>query len=422
MTATGSAISLADLEGVVGAGNVHDAAAPDAIDGVQPRWIAAPGSVQEASELLRLAHEAGLQVAPRGGGSKMTLGNRPAGVDLVVSMARLNRVLEHSAGDLVARVEAGARLEDMQTAFSEAGQWLPLDPPERGATIGGIVAANASGPHRLRYGTARDLLIGLTYVLPDGTVAKTGGKVVKNVAGYDLCKLFTGSLGTLALLVEAIVRLYPLPVARRTVLLWPLDDLGVLGEAVQSILHSALVPAALEFRWRDHKGALAVLFEGVESGVAHQAEQALPLLAPHGRARILDSEWQGWQREIETPPDGVTLKVSAVPTQLYPLLGEALKLAGRQQVDARLAGHAGSGIAYLDLQGGTESLRAVIAGVRREATSRAGSVVVHRAPLSIKEGLDVWGDGSEALPLMRRVKGRFDPHTMLNPGRFVGGI
>ena len=242
---------LADLQEIVGRDFVREAAEGDAIDGVRPRFVVEPGSVEEVSALLRLSHRAGLAVAPRGGGTTLGWGATPRRLDLILSTARLNHVLEHAAGDLVVRAEAGVTLETLQAAVGAAGQRLALNPPEVGATLGGVVAANPSGSLRLRYGTVRDLLIGVTVVLADGTVAKAGGKVVKNVAGYDLCKLFTGSLGTLGVVVETIWRLHPLPAARRTVAI-ALASPEAAGAAVQALLHtpgSPLVLDALELRW-----------------------------------------------------------------------------------------------------------------------------------------------------------------------------
>ncbi|HEV3462352.1 MAG TPA: FAD-binding oxidoreductase, partial [Actinomycetota bacterium] len=198
-------------------GLVRPAEGAYAVDGVEARFLARPGSVEEASQVLRAAAADGLAGAFMGGGSKLGLGNPPERLDLVVETRGLDQVLEHAAGDLVVKAQAGVRLADLQAALAPAGQWLALDPPEPRATLGGVVAANASGPRRLRYGTVRDLIIGITVVLADGTVARAGGKVVKNVAGYDLAKLFCGSLGTLGLVAEATFRLHPLPAAAAVV-------------------------------------------------------------------------------------------------------------------------------------------------------------------------------------------------------------
>jgi len=204
------------------------------VDGVAARFVARPRSVSEASQVLAAAAADGLAVAFAGGGSKLGLGNPPERVDLEVQTSGLGQVLEHAAGDLVVRAQAGVPLADLQAALAPAGQWLALDPPEPRATVGGVVAANASGPRRLRYGTVRDLIIGITVVLADGTVAHAGGKVVKNVAGYDLAKLFCGSLGTLGMVAEAIFRLHPLPAATAVVTV-QVESPAQAGRAVQRL-------------------------------------------------------------------------------------------------------------------------------------------------------------------------------------------
>ncbi len=427
VTAT-DALMLAGLQEIAGHEQAWEAGSGDAIDGVRPRFVVAPGSVAEVSAVMRLAHEAGLAIAPRGGGTKVGWGARPARLDLILSTARLNRVLEHAAGDLVVRVEAGVTLEALQETVGKAGQRLALNPPEAGATLGGIVAANPSGPLRLRYGTVRDLLIGVTVVLADGTVAKAGGKVVKNVAGYDLCKLYTGSLGTLGVIVETIWRLHPVPAARRTVVV-ELSTPEAAGAAVQTLLHAPLSPLALdalELRWGG-EGTLAVLFEGIEPGVVAQARTAETLLAEYGPARTLLADEQDalWRQATAYPwrEGDVGLKLTHPPAALPTALQDIVELAGGRGIRPRIAGHAGIGVTLVGLSGGAvAALPAVIAELRERMARAEGSVVVLQAPLDIKEILDVWGPVGDALPLMRRVKERFDPAGVLNPGRFVGGI
>src|SRR5664280_3036739 len=168
-------------------------------------------STDEIRELVLVARDAGLRVGVRGASSKLGWGMPPAGLDLLLELSRQDRVLEHAAGDLVVRAEPGVRLVALRERLAPARQQHALDPPEPGATVGGVIGANASGPSRLRYGTARDLLIGITVVLADGTVARAGGKVVKSVAGYDISKLYIGAVGTLGLVTEAIFRLHPVP-------------------------------------------------------------------------------------------------------------------------------------------------------------------------------------------------------------------
>lgn len=454
--------TLDRLREVVGAGHCRPALAADAIDGVMPAAVVEPGSAAEVAATLRLAAAAELAVVPRGGGTKLGWGAPPSRADLVLSTARLDQVLEHAAGDLVVRAQAGVRLDALQEKLAEAGQWLALDPPEPGATLGGVVAAAASGPRRHRYGTARDLLIGVGVALCDGSVAKAGGKVVKNVAGYDLCRLFSGSFGTLGVIVETTFRLHPLSASRSVVSL-VVDTPRAVGDAVQSLLCSPLVPSAVELSWPDAGGAgmLTVLFEGVPAGVSAQARQAASLLAAHGHAKIaaddverdpllpassegqspaarmrptgLDAQ-QGFARdtrldahkvsERHTGRDGqasAVVRLSSVPTLVPEAMEGVLAAAHERSLGARIDGRAGLGVLLATLDGDEAGLAAAVLDLRRELSPPA-SVVLRDAPPGVKRAAGVWGDPGDALALMRRVKGRFDPRGTLSPGRFVGGM
>jgi len=419
--------TLAALRAVVGPPHAWLAAAGDAVDGVAPRFVAAPGSAEEVASTLRLADEAGLTVVPRGAGTKLAWGAPPTRADIVVSTRRLDAVLEHAAGDLVVRAQAGVPLEALQAQLAPASQWLALDPPEPGASLGGVVATAASGPRRQRYGTARDLLIGVSVVLADGTLAKAGGKVVKNVAGYDLCKLFTGSFGTLGVIVETTFRLHPRPVGRRLVVA-DLDTSRALGEAVRSLLQTALVPSALELLATTESGAagrLAVLFEGVPAGAVAQAQSAERLLARHGRSRIvqepsLDAEWRVMTEAIGD--GGVRLKLSGIVGRVPEMIDAVRAVARQHDLRFRIAGQAGLGVLGARLESPDEAvLSEVVPELRRRLGPRA-HVVIRHAPPRVKRAVDVWGDPGDALPLMTRVKQRFDPHGTLSPGRFVGGL
>ncbi|HLL56895.1 MAG TPA: FAD-binding oxidoreductase [Rubrobacteraceae bacterium] len=418
-------VSLEDLQNIVGEEHAREAGAEDAVDGVAPQFVAEPGSIEEISELMKLASEEGLTVSPRGSGTKMDLGNPPRHIDLIVSMVRMNEIIEHTPGDQVVRVQAGLKLRDLQEQLATADQLLGIDPPEREATLGGIVAANSSGPRRYRYGTMRDLIIGITVVLPDGTIAKAGGKVVKNVAGYDLSKLFTGSLGTLGVIATCNFRLHPKPEAARTIAVELSDTLSV-ERAAQAITGAQLVPSAVELHWSEGAKLLTVLIEGIQPGVEAQAETVSYLLKGFGEVRTLSDEEVEHLGPLDPPGVGeeeVAIKISAPPAEITGVLDSTLGAAGRKGVTPRITGQAGIGVTNVAFSGGDqEALVQVVEELREIWVRRGGSVVVRRAPLPVKQRLDAWGAAGDYLGLTKRVKEKFDPRGILNPGRFLGGI
>lgn len=428
------------------------------IDGVAPELLVEPATGQELASALGAAGDASLRVIPRGGGSQLGLGNPPSGGDVLVSTLRLDRVLEHEPANLTVTVEAGLPLARLQSALAEHGQFLPLDPPsaER-STIGGIVATNASGPRRLGYGSVRDLLIGLRVATPGGKLVRSGGKVVKNVAGYDLNKLYVGSLGTLGILTELTFKLSPRPSAEAT-LVAAFSDVAAASEAVREILRSTLQPIAVELLNAEAAGevglrglvgdggcVLAVLVGGVAPAVRRQVGDLGQIV---GRAGASAREEVGstttlWTevanligREDRT---AVRCKASVPPAAVpgaWAALSELGSVAGRAPT---LWAHAGSGIVYVRWPAVSDgasasvgeplterTVRALLAA-RREIQARDGSLVVEAAPLDLKNGLaasgaDVWGYVGDALDVMRAVKAQLDPKGVLNPGRFVGGI
>jgi len=416
---------LEDLQNIVGAENIREATAEDAVDGVEPSLVVEPGSTEEISAVMKLASAEGLAVAPRGGGTKTAWGNPPRDLDLVLSTVRLDEIIEHVPGDQIVRVQSGVRLETLQKSLAEANQMLALDPPEKnaGATVGGTVAANSSGPRRYKYGTVRDLIIGITVVLADGTVAKAGGKVVKNVAGYDLSKLFTGSLGTLGVIADANFRLHPRPESARTVAV-EVETPQAAREAAQAIVHSQVEATAIELHWSESAKLLSVLLESIPAGIEAKEERASFLLKPIGEVRTLTDEEADNLGPLSPPgqEDEVALKVAAPPAELSVVLDSVLGATGRRDVGLKVTGHAGTGVAYVGLSGGEDALVEVVEEVREIWVRRGGSVVVREAPTSFKRRVDVWGTGGNYLGLTRRVKEKFDPGYTMNPGRFLGGI
>ena len=409
-----------DLRRIVGPDNVHEATEEDAVEGVEPEFVVEPGSVEEVSALMKLAAREGLAVAPRGGGTKMHIGDPPRRLDLIVSTARMNEVLEHTPGDQIVRLQAGVKLEDLQKYVSSSDQMLAIDPPESGATVGGIVAANSSGPRRYRYGTIRDLIIGITVVLHDGTVAKAGGKVVKNVAGYDLSKLFTGSLGTLGIIATANFRLHPRPEASRTVAV-EVTEPQQAQAAAQAIVHSQVEATAVELHYGENEKLLAVLLESISGGIDAKAETASFLLKQYGEVRTLSQEEADRLGPLTSPQ--VVMKIGAPPVDLAAVLESVLGAAERKGLaHPRITGHAGTGVTLVGFSEETEDGAAGFVEEMREIwVRRGGSVTLQRAPLTLKQRVSTWDNGGDYLGLVRRVKEKFDPRGGMNPGRFLGG-
>jgi len=409
-----------DLRRIVGPDNVHETTEEDAVEGVEPDFVVEPGSVEEVSALMKLAAREGLAVAPRGGGTKMHIGDPPRRLDLIVSTARMNEVLEHTPGDQIVRLQAGVKLEDLQKYVSSSDQMLAIDPPESGATVGGIVAANSSGPRRYRYGTIRDLIIGITVVLHDGTVAKAGGKVVKNVAGYDLSKLFTGSLGTLGVIATANFRLHPRPEASRTVAV-EVTEPQQAQAAAQAIVHSQVEATAVELHYGENEKLLAVLLESISGGIDAKAETASFLLKQYGEVRTLSQEEADRLGSLTSPQ--VVMKIGAPPVDLAAVLESVLGAVERKGLaHPHITGHAGTGVTLVGLSEETEDGAAGFVEEMREIwVRRGGSVTLQRAPLTLKQRVSTWDNGGDYLGLVRRVKEKFDPRGGMNPGRFLGG-
>jgi glycolate oxidase FAD binding subunit len=413
-----------DLRRIVGPDNLREATEQDAVEGVEPDFVVESGSIEEISDVMKLAAREGLAVAPRGSGTKMHIGDPPRRLDLIVSTARMNEVLEHTLGDQIVRLEAGIKLEDLQEHISDSDQMLAIDPPESGATIGGIVAANSSGPRRYRYGTIRDLIIGITVILHDGTVAKAGGKVVKNVAGYDLSKLFTGSLGTLGVIANANFRLHPRPEAARTVAVEVTDPQQAQAVA-QAIVHSQVEATAVELHYGENEKLLAVLLESIPGGIDAKAETASFLLKQFGEVRALSDEEADRLGPLTSPEvaDEVVLKIGAPPVDLAAVLESVLGATERKGLaHPRITGHAGTGVTLVGFSGENEDGAAGFVEELREIwVRRGGNVTLQCAPLTLKQRVSTWDNGGDYLGLVRRVKEKFDPRGGMNPGRFLGG-
>jgi glycolate oxidase FAD binding subunit len=376
-----------------------------------------PGSPEEAAALLRGLGEEGRTVRPRGGATKLAWGGAGEPVAVELETGGMNRILEHNEGDLTAVLQAGVPLAEAQAAFAEKGQMLALDPPlgeNDAATVGGLVATADSGPLRHRYGGVRDLVVGISVALSDGTVAKAGGKVIKNVAGYDLAKLYTGSYGTLGLIVSVNVRLHPAPAGNATAV-GSTDDPERLADAAAALARLPLEADALDVAWRDGAGRALVRFGG--AAAEHQAQATAARLREAGLADVEavgddDELWAG-QRAGQRSQGGAVLKVSGRPGDLAP----AIRATG--DAGGALGGRAAHGLYWIALEG--EGLADRI-GMVRDALEPRASVLLD-GPDALREAVEPWGPVDPgALTVMRRVKERFDPARIFRPGAFVGGI
>jgi len=373
----------------------------------------APATREELAQALRSAGAAGQPVRFSGGATKHQWGAAGAEDALELPTGGLDRILEHNAGDLTAVLEAGVPLARAQEAFAEEGQMLAIDPPDLGgATIGGVVATADSGPLRGRYGGVRDLVVGVRVALSDGTLAKSGGKVIKNVAGYDLAKLFAGSLGTLGAIVEVSVRLHPLQPHSATAI-GHAGDADELGRALISVARAPLEHSGFDVCWADGAGSLLIRFAG--AAPRPQAELAERLLREAGLGtEIEEDDEELWARQRARQrgegSDGAVLRVSSLPTRL-PALIRATEDAG-----GSLVGRAVLGLSWVWLP---EPSREQIESLRR-MLSPAPCVVLDR-PQALE--VDPWGPVDPALlALMRRVKEHFDPAGVCSPGVFAGGL
>lgn len=443
------------------------------VDGITPKLVVFPENIKQISDILKLASDLRVSVIPSGNGSKLSFGNPPRGVDLVLSLCKLNRIIEYEPADLTVTVEAGMIFSDFQNVLAKEGQFLALDPPYckdcKGdrpvaptATIGGIIATNSSGPLRLRYGIPRDMVIGLKVVLSDGTIAKSGGKVVKNVAGYDLNKLFIGSLGTLGVIAELSFKLHPLPKQQSSVLI----TFKTLPEAIGfafDVLDSSLLPSFLELisvdpeaqtlaelqslieveelvELRANRLALITLIIGVDGHVETsngQIDQLQKLSErfKSSRLKILSGAEDQRLREIlrsfaEWQPNSsdIICKASVLISEVESIFEEAYN-----NININILSHIGNGIVLIrfatnsnnsssDSDQELSRLSKTISKLRGKCVQKGGNLIIEAAPPQLKSMLDVWGAPKSDFRVMKGIKSELDPHSVLSPGRFLGGI
>jgi FAD/FMN-containing dehydrogenase len=447
-----------------------------AVDGVFPKAVAFPKDTRMVAALVQCACRGNLAMVPWGSGTKMAMGNPPKRLDLVVCMARMNHMLDVDTANLTITVEAGVKFRDVQARLateedrcylpiedlkteagefvcsdrSHSGCFLPMDPSfSEKATIGGIVAANTTGPRRLLYGLPRDLVLGVRFVTPKGDIIGAGGKTVKNVSGYDVSKLMIGSLGSLGILCEMTLRLLPLPEKMET-LLFSFDSFSDAGAFAGAILGTKLLPAAVEVANKaaidnmDFRGSLdftpgsyvvMVALEAFEEAVGRMRKELLAM-APHFKAKghslvqeekhrlfwLTVGELQG--TALHRFPRLVALQLNYPLSAWKTVFEFADKTLSQARTDHTLLCHAGNGLTLINLlpdsKGADDkSLAGAVRALLAECRKAGGNLVVQSAPADLKKALPVWGEPGSDLPLMKRIRVELDPLGIMNPGRFA---
>jgi glycolate oxidase FAD binding subunit len=397
-----------------------------------PSCIVYPRTPAELAAIMACADSNNWRVLVYGSGTKLSWGGLAKGIQVLVSTERLDRLIQHAVGDLTVTVEAGMRFANLQAILAPSGQFLALDPtmPEA-ATIGGIVATGDTNSLRQRYGGVRDQLLGISFVRADGELAKAGGRVVKNVAGYDLMKLFTGSYGTLGAIAQVTLRVYPLPPASGTVVLTGASE--AIAQAISILRSSALTPTQADLlsthlvtTLKIGKGlGMMVRFQSLSASVREQQArlveigQKLGLQSATYSATDEADLWQKLQVQIRSPQpkQAVTCKIGVLPSTAVATL---LYL---DRLDPVAIGtiHAGSGLGLVRFDSASIKVNTVLS-MRTHCQNQGGYLSVLEAPAAFKQQLDVWGYRGNALDLMRRIKQQFDPKNVLSPQRFVGEI
>lgn len=401
-----------------------------AFSGNPPSAIVYPRSQAELASVMRYAYEQQWRVLPYGHGSKLHWGGLVDSPQLLISTDRINRLIEHAIGDLTVTAEAGLSFAELQNTLGRAGQFCAIDPSYPAiATLGGIVATGDSGSLRHRYNSVRDMLLGISFVRYDGQRVKAGGRVVKNVAGYDLMKLLTGSYGTLGIITQVTFRVYPLPQTGQTIVLTGSAD--AIQQATQTLLSSALTPTAIDLLSPSFVRALAlgqgmgliVRFQSVAESVELQTRRSRELAAMLGLTATIfagTDETDLWQRSTDlmnpTPTDAsIVCKIGVRPSQAVDVLSQIETLLPKAQIRV----HAGSGLGQLLVP---QARTTQIQEVRSQLQATSGFLSVLQAPLSFKQQIDVWGYSGNALGVMKQIKQQFDPNNFFSPHRFVGGI
>lgn len=411
-------------------------------DGHVPQAVVLPASVQEIQEVLQFASKKDLSVMPAGAGTKLGIGNLPEKVDIVLATTCLNSVVEYEPADLTVTVEVGIRLAALQAVLAQHRQYLALDPPYADrCTLGGIVATNASGSLRLRHGAARNQVLGLRVVHANGTVVKSGGKVVKNVAGYDLNKLYIGAFGTLGIITEVTLKLSPIP-AHGAILVADFQNVQGAFDTGLSIIGSQILPMFVNLSINSDfvgtatdtkRPTLVVGFGGDPETVAWQLAECRGIMEQNGAlgVTITEGESRVHLQEVirefpatDTDTERVIAKLNLKRTDIAQFTAQVMDASWARDVQIMVL--LGSGILYLSMPVTShtdfEMLANTLTQLRQSAMEARGNLIVEAAPPELKQHIDVWGTIGDTLGLMKQVKDRFDAGRLLNPGRFVSGI
>jgi len=450
------------------------------VDGVKPWAVVFPESLEQVSDVVRLAQEERWALLPWGSGSKIGMGNPPSRLDLVISTARYNKIIDMDTANLTVTAQAGVRFKALQStlggeenrcylpyetptmvsdelvcsAREHMGCFIPMMPPYTDtATLGGMIAANSSGPTRLLYGLPRDMVLGVRYVAPDGEIIGLGGKTVKNVSGYDMCKLMIGSRGSLGVLGEMTLRLLPLP-ERLGTCISKFSGLSEASNFVDRILESPLLPSGIELmRWRtsgrmtleiapemDGKGyTVAVALEGFEEAVGRMASEIRDMASASGAKGNAYLQDDGhrifWDVHCNLVPklsaqydQMVTIRLNYPISRYLAVIQLAESLSSASDLEYVLQAHAGSGITLIHFLLGPEHVETegqivtLVEKLLDYCQGIGGNLVVERARAELKRRLPVWGAPRGDLQIMKRIKEQMDPYGIFCPGRFVGGI
>jgi glycolate oxidase FAD binding subunit len=404
--------------------------------GVVPRCVVQPTTEDGVAAVVRAVGGQGGALVPCGNATHLDIGFPPRRYDVALCTNRLSRIVAHDAEDLTVTAEAGVALHDLNAQLQKAGQWLPFDPSRGGdVTVGGLIASDRNGPLRLAYGKVRDFLIGLRVVVADGTIVRGGGKVVKNVAGYDLPKLFIGSFGTLGIIVEATFKVRPKPRDMRLYVI-PIRSVAEATQKAMHLLRGRSVPVLLEA-----VNELAAETIGLPTGAALVAACAGSEADTTAQESLLRAEtddrltrWEGSEmesllnalRNFPQPADEEVLvvRLSVRPAELPGLLQRIEAEAKARHISPEIAAHAGNGVAWLQLSADVDlpSVALFAEWIRLHARQSGGWLVFETLPRRLRGQVDPWGFSGPTLPLMAAIKQKLDPNRILSPGRFVGGI